>query len=140
MHTHTRLAWARLNSDGALVGSFLATLALVRLLFPETDDVTRELGVDTPVFYFRHGLLLIGGLLMTFSFVVHKVGAEMTGRFLVAFALCLTVVRAQGVLGWAHPETLTDLMLATFVVLFFGFRASVLLSKKVTAIAVGGNQ
>lgn len=113
MHTHTRLAWLRLNADAL----FLAGLAIVQgfdLFHPHAGDLAVRLGFVPPLFWVWSTLYVIGGLALLVGLLERHTGIELIGgRLVICIAAVLETFRIGTAYGFAsHVATERYLVLA----------------------------
>jgi len=137
MHSHSHLAWARLNSDAFLL-VILGIIAVLDLTDPNADDIVRQLGYVPPTLYVWSACYIVGSVLLVGGLLARRIDVELGGRGFICFAAILETVRVASVFGWGSTDAFTDYVVAGVVLMVCIGRATVLWSKQIMAITLGG--
>jgi uncharacterized membrane protein len=137
VHSHTHLAWARLNADAFLL-TVLGIISVIRLVNPMGDDLIAEAGEVQPAFYLRTLSYIGGSLLLVVGIMRRRIDVELLGRLVITFAAGFEAWSHVLYFGWLSAETVTHYVLFLAILLVSVARASVMLSKNVTVVHLGG--
>lgn len=137
MHTHTRLAWLRLNVDGVLIAVFGLIMAS-DVLSPHVQELVIANGSVVPAtFWLWSALYVAAAVLMMVGFITHKIGPELAGRLVLCLGLALETARSLSILG-VNDDTVTLAVITVAVSVLAAVRASVLLARDGLAVVIPG--
>lgn len=136
-HQEPRLAWARLNSDGLLIG-LLAFSQFFDFFSPEREEISREVGYVPGTLYVWTTLLVLGGLFILLGLLRASIGTELLGRFLVFLAVMIESVRLTIAFAGLNGDVAGQYVVLLIVGFTFALRASVLMAKGGLRLVIGG--